>query len=254
MPLQRGQFGGAELAGQGERLLGHPPALVRVLGVQQRGVASLERGRERLRLADPAGHPDRLAGELGGAARGLGEDEVLGQARQQAHAQRAVARLEARERLLEQGGVGVVRRPGRVEAPARAERRACEPVGGADGPRQLERLQERRAGVGLAGLPARRAQRQQHVAAGGGIVAPDLLETDQRALVVHRRVLVGVRRLGGLARPEVEDERLGRAADGARLEVVVGDLGGIRRARLVSSSASAMCRCRRSLRLAIGRS
>ena len=112
MARERASSAVVELARDGERAPRRPGAAPRVLDVQQRGVAAHQRGGKRVRLGQPAGHRERLVRELGGALRGLGEDEVLREPREHAHAQRAVAGLERREGLLEQVGVGVVSRPG----------------------------------------------------------------------------------------------------------------------------------------------
>ena len=201
---QRRQLGGLQLAGEGERLLADPAALVRVLGVQQGGVPAHQRGGQRVRLARAAApSPTASAAGLGRSLRGLREHEVLGQAREDPHAQHAVAGLE-RRRAPPRAARRRRRRwpPGRRSA--RRRRAPPAPAGRATpSPRASStRLHERRARVGLAGLPASRAERQQHVAARRRR-RPDAptSQRDERALVVRDRVLVGVRRLAAPPRP-----------------------------------------------------
>ena len=108
----------------------------------------------------------------------------LGLACQEPHAERAVARRELGERLVEHLDLGEVGGARGVEATAGPERRRCQPVRRADPARELERPHERGASVWRTGLPASGAEGQQHVAARRGVVAPDDLQRGKRALVL----------------------------------------------------------------------
>ena len=198
----------------GHRLVDRGEALGRVLDVEQGGVAAHQGGGERAVVADAARHRHRLGAEPRRPVAGAGEREVLGQAREQPRPQRALGVPERGERLLEPGDVGGVGGDRHVEAPAGAERGAGQDLGVAG---DLHRLVERRAGAGLAGLPA-------HVAEGDQEVGPpvDL----ERLPEVPGRLLVGVRgdRLAG-GGGAVLDRGL-RPADLAGGEEVVGELAG----------------------------
>ena len=220
--------------------------------VQQSGVPAHQGGGERIRLGEPAGHSERLVSELERLRR-LGENEVLREPRQDAHRERAVVRSERGEDVVKEVGVGGIRGDGRIEAPPGAECGAREPVGRAELARQFKRPRERRARVGFARLPADRAERQQQVAARGGIITPDQRKQAEHAFVVLDGSLVGVSHLSRSPRLEAEHDGLVRAADSARLEIVMCQLGRVHGQRRISS-ASATRRCRRSRRLAMGRS
>ena len=144
-----------------------------------------QRGRERARLTEPSRHVDRLGRQLAGTLWRLREDQLLRQARKESHAQHAVSRLQRREGLLEQSDVGIVGGPGGVEPSARAQHGPRQPAGGREPAGELDRLHERRARVGLIRLPASGPERQQHIAARGGVIAVDDLQGGERALVVR---------------------------------------------------------------------
>ena len=155
----------AQLAGDRERLHGTSAALRGMPSVQQRRMTRHQGDRERIRLSSRRAI-STASPAAGGRLRRILEHEVLGEAREQADAQRAVARLERRQRLLEQADVGVIRRPRRIEMTAGAEHRPRQPLRGAQPAGELDRLHERRARVRPAGS-ASGAERQQHVTAGG---------------------------------------------------------------------------------------
>ena len=139
---------------------------------------------------------------------------MLGQAREQPRPQRALGVAERGERLLEPGDVGGVGGDRHVEAPAGAERGAGQDLGVAG---DLHRLVERRAGPGLAGLPAHVAEGDQEVRAAVHL---------ERLPEVPGGFLVGVRgdRLAG-GGGAVLDRGL-RPADLAGGEEVVRELAG----------------------------
>ena len=87
-PVQRERLdlAGREPLGDGDRLVDRLEPLGRVLAAEQRGVAAHQRGRERAFVAGAARHRDGLRAQLGRALAGVGEREVLGQAREQPRA------------------------------------------------------------------------------------------------------------------------------------------------------------------------
>ena len=143
-----------------------------MLDVQQGGVPAHQGRGKRVRHGQTAGRCERLVRQPAGL-RGLGEDEVLREPREHAHAKRAVGWSERREGLFEQVGVAAVTRHRGVEATADAQRGAREPVSRAEPARELEGLAECRARRRIAGLPASLTEREQQVAARRGIVTSD---------------------------------------------------------------------------------
>jgi hypothetical protein len=121
MARQRAELELSQLAGHRQCLLADPPALMRVLGVQECRMPPHERCREPACLTESPRHADRFSRQLVGTLRWMREDELLGQARKESHAQDAVSRLQRREGLLEQSDVGIVGLPGSVEPTSRAE-------------------------------------------------------------------------------------------------------------------------------------
>ncbi len=202
--------------GDRDRLVDRGEPLGRVLDVEQRGVAAHQRGGERARRRRPrraiatASAPSRAGRSLG-----VGEREVLGEAREQPRPQRALGVPERGERLLEPRDVRGVGGDRHVEAPAGARARR---------------------GRGSRGR-GRRATASSNAARAPGSLAcqrtsPRAMRRSARRSTCERlpevpgRLLVGVRRDrvagGGGA---VLDRGL-RPADLAGGEEVVGELAG----------------------------
>ena len=219
MQRERGDLGRAEPLGDGDRLVDRARGARRACSMSSSAAwRPISAAASAPSSPSAARHRHRLGAEPRRPVAGVGEREVLGQAREQPRAQRALGVPERGERLLEPGDVGGVGGDRHVEAPAGAERGAGQDLRVA---RDLDGLVEGRAGAGLAGLPAHVAERD----AGGRRAAVDRRGA-YRLLEVPGGLLVGVRgdRLAG-GGGAVLDRGL-RPADLAGDEEVVGELAG----------------------------
>ncbi len=193
--------------------------------MQQRRVPALERGDERLRVADPARHRQRLRAQREHALLGGREVQRVGQPRPQPRAQRRVVRPEPLERLLEQRDPVAVDDPGLRAPPRVAERRQPELVREALAARDPRRLGERPARRRIARARLGVAEPEQQVAAPQRVDVEPRLQRLQRAPVVAHGLLEGEHRHGLLGRQHRVVDRLAVAIEVARLVEVVRELG-----------------------------
>ncbi len=193
MARQRRDLAQRGRVGELHRLAGELQARVEMRRVQMRGVMAQQRRREDRRLARRTREPQRLRAHLDPA------DVVgqrLGEPAEQARADARIAGACAPQRALEQLDPRRVPAPGRVEAAAGAERGAHERRRVPASRRDLSGGVERRAGGGLAALPADAAEREPDLRAHGVVGVGHQVERLQRALEVRGGVLVGVRACG----------------------------------------------------------
>jgi hypothetical protein len=153
-------------------------------------VARDERGDQCVGIADSARHLDRLAAERLAPLLLAHEVDRRRQPREQHGAERAVARVELRQHVLEHGDQRLVGGAALRAGTPEAERRARHGLDGAEEARAAHRALERGArAVVRARTPVRVAERQQERELPRLVGRPEG-ERLEPALVVRHRLLV----------------------------------------------------------------
>src|SRR4051812_17984210 len=147
-----------------------------------------------------------------------------GEADEQPRAQRAVGRVDGRERLLEHRDELVVDDAGGEAEAAEAQGRPAEEVRVAEAAAELEGLEQARAGRVLAGVHLRLAAREHQLAATLLVGLAGEVERPQRGVEEVGGLLVGERAQRLVARPFGVVQRAALVAGRRRLDEVVGEL------------------------------
>ena len=211
----------AQLLGDGAGLGQHLQHLVVGVGAACPVAAHQHHGQAGA-VVHPPRDRDRLVAQLG-AALGLADERTCpGQPRQQQHAQRGVAGIERRQRLLQQLDRALVEHRHPPAGGLHPDRGAGQKIRVVEPPRRLGGRPERLQGIaGLAGPVVGGAQLQLDLGVGGLVVDAQLERRAQRA----DRLAERQRGVGGGGRPQVVlDGPLG-AVDGRRGGEVVGEVG-----------------------------
>ena len=193
-PRPHGRLVVAELLGEREQLV-HPRELaLEVVRARGRDPGLVEDERERGRVAEAPGDRDRLVDERLAAVGLLAPVDRDGEAHEQPRAQRAVARVDRGERLLEHADELVVDDPGGEAEAAEAQRRPAEQVAVAELLGERDGLEQAVARGVLARVHLRLAAREHELAAPLVVGLGGEVEDAQGGVEEVGRLLVGQRR------------------------------------------------------------